>query len=273
MANLNTAVSATINYVKPFGDLVYDQTHLGPGSQELVENLDKRAVPIYDARQLEHEATLDTNGFALVPAQFDFDDYFDDAKVEMQLYPLVLDFLTAQTGASYGLLFDHTVRSTQGSADSTMRRAPVKTVHNDYTEYSGHERVRIELEKVGQLGRVNQRFVFVNLWMPIFHPVEELPLAVGDGRTFDPDDFHKLKLIYRDREGEIAGISHNPAHRWYYAPQMAPGEALLLKVFDSDTSQLVRWAPHSAFVDPTSPTNARARTSIEIRSILFFERS
>ena len=35
------------------------------------------------------------------------------------------------------------------------------------------------------------------------------------------------------REGEVMTPLHDPAHEWYYYPDMTPNEALVLKIFDS----------------------------------------
>jgi hypothetical protein len=76
-------------------------------------------------------------------------------------------------------------------------------------------------------------------------------------------------LVYRDRVGETYGVAYNPAHRWYYAPDMQPTEALLLKCFDSKTDGTARFSPHTAFVDPTTPPDAAPRESIELRTLVF----
>jgi hypothetical protein len=62
---------------------------------------------------------------------------------------------------------------------------------------------------------------------------------------------------------------HNPAHRWWYFSNMARDEAILLKFHDSDKSRAWR-TPHTAFWDTSFP-DRRARESVELRSIAFFE--
>ncbi len=49
---------------------------------------------------------------------------------------------------------------------------------------------------------------------------------------------------------------------------MRADEALLLKCFDSKTDR-ARFAPHSAFTDPTAPADAPPRESIEVRTLVF----
>jgi hypothetical protein len=67
----------------------------------------------------------------------------------------------------------------------------------------------------------------------------------------------------------VATSLYNPAHRWYYVPEMQVEEALLLKCFDSKTDGGARFAPHSAFRDPTAPSDAAPRESIEVRTLVF----
>jgi hypothetical protein len=64
-------------------------------------------------------------------------------------------------------------------------------------------------------------------------------------------------------------VTWNPAHRWYYAPEMRPDEALLLKIADTRTDVPARFMPHTSFTDPTTPPNALPRESIELRTLVF----
>jgi hypothetical protein len=50
---------------------------------------------------------------------------------------------------------------------------------------------------------------------------------------------------------------------------MMPEEALLLKCYDSATDGRTRFGPHTAFIDPTTPRDAAARESIELRALVF----
>ena len=50
---------------------------------------------------------------------------------------------------------------------------------------------------------------------------------------------------------------------------MTAEEILLLKCFDSKTDGRARFAPHTAFADPTTPAGAAPRESIELRTLVF----
>jgi len=145
-------------------------------------------------------------------------------------------------------------------------RQPVKVVHDDYTEKSSPERVRLYLpEEAGIL--LQSRYAVINVWRSIAGPVAESPLAVCDARSI--------------REGEIVptseGVKHevylfhfSPRHQWFYFPGMEKNEALLIKCFDSLDDGRARLTAHTAFDDPTSPRNAPPRESIEVRTLVFF---
>ena len=80
-----------------------------------------------------------------------------------------------------------------------------------------------------------------------------------------------VDLVYPQRRGELYYLTHGPGQRWYYAPDMQPDEAWLLKNFDSATAGTARFAAHSAFEDPTPWGQTPARESIEVRAFAFFD--
>ena len=258
-----------VNYARPGNDHVYDQTHLGPGSEQLIDSIDRRVVKVKDGR-LEHEAySLDKNGFELMNLELGFSDYENDEAIQGVLYPKVAEWLRSKLGANVVKVFDHTYRSKNRNDLSIHNRAPVKTVHNDYTSKSADYR-RLEETKL-DLELRSKRYKFVNLWIPVHHKVEESPLAMVDMRSVGREDYHPLKLVYPDRTGELAAISYNQNHQWVYFSDMEPGEVLLLKVFDSQMPTYLNGVPHSAVDDVVHKEYKNARNSIELRTIAFFE--
>jgi hypothetical protein len=230
-------------------------------------------VRIYNARPLlEEEAdapTLDREGFAFQQHETKVKNFFDDAEVQERYYPEVIDLIKSVTGAIDVQVFDHTVRAPEGKA----HRQPVHRVHNDYTIKSGVQRLNDITNDPEKLAtRLNHRFAFINAWRPITsYPVEELPLAVSDSRTMKHQDFVATDLIFNHRTGEIYYVPYKPEHQFYYFPQMHRDEVLLFKGYDSvDDGHTARLAAHTAFQDPTSPSDARPRESIEVRAVAFF---
>ena len=144
-------------------------------------------------------------------------------------------------------------RRVRGSVDRSAGtpRQPVTVVHNDYTIKSGPQRVRDLMgEEAEEL--LSHRFEIVNVWRPIRGSLRDAPLAVCDATTVAFTDFVPSDLVYRDRTGEIYRVSYNPAHRWFYVPEMQADEAILIKCYDSAPDK-ARFTAHSAFEDPTAP--------------------
>ena len=187
----------SINYVQPVGDLEYDQRYKGPGASELTQSVDTRHIDVTDIRNQANDFNLDDQGFEAVRVAFDFDDYQNDDAIREHLYPQVIEYLRDRLKASEVLIFDHTYRSTSRQDQTIHNRAPVKTVHNDYTEKSALHRMLEETEQRPELR--DRPYRLVNLWMPVGHRVEESPLAVLDINTVAADDFHRIKLVYPDR--------------------------------------------------------------------------
>src|SRR5207247_6644395 len=123
------------------------------------------------------------------------------------------------TGAAKVLIFDHTLRA----ADDATREqkqvgAPVRNVHNDYTEWSGPQRVRDLLPADEAAERLQHRFAVVQVWRPINKPVQSSPLAIADARSLSNEDLIATERRYPERVGEIYHITFNPDHRGFIFP-------------------------------------------------------
>lgn len=256
----------SVNYVSADAPLVYDQTYKGPGASELTSSVDTRTITISDMRGEQDRFSLDKNGFEIVHFSPDFDAFEDDEAIKAHLYPEVIAMLKRKLNSDDVMIFDHTYRSTTRVDKSIHNRAPVKTVHNDYTEVSAHHRMMEETKGREHLRKCS--YTLVNLWLPVHNKVESSPLAMVDITTVQTSDFQRLKLIYPDRIGEIAAITYNPKHKWFYQSDMTPDEGLLFKVFDSTFQEGMFGVPHSA-VDVVEDASGKPRTSIELRAIVF----
>ena len=111
----------------------------------------------------------------------------------------------------------------------------------------------------------------MGICLAIRNPIQADPLTICDSRSVSTDDFLTAERRYPHRVGETYRMAFNPGHEWYYFPQMRRDEALVFKVFDSDTTISGRFTPHTSFTDPTSPPDAPARESIEMRALAFFD--
>jgi hypothetical protein len=264
-------VESTLNYLaeipeKPFFYL-YEPP---PGMPTRNTVLDRRLLPIDDARDLDADASLDVAGFTLASHETAVQDLYDPASVRTRYYREVERLVADVTGATRVIAFDHNVRcAPMAERGENGAQRPVRFAHNDYTERSGPQRVRDLLPSKEAESLLQGRFAVINVWKPIRGRVEESPLAVCDARTIRADDFVTTDLRYRDRVGEIYSLRFNPGHRWFYYSRMRANEALLLKCFDSDPVR-ARFTAHAAFNDPTSPSDAPPRESIEVRTLAMF---
>ncbi len=257
-------VTATLNYLMPSAEKPARYLYDRPGLPEWTGINDARAMPIVDARGREAEFTLDRNGFAFLRAPPLERDFADEAAITGAYYDECAAIVRGATGAARVIVFDHTLRG------PSQPREPVMRVHNDYTEKSAPQRIR-DLVPDEAEALLRHRYVFINVWRPIGHPVIDIPLALCDAPSFTEDDLIMTDLIYKDRVGEIASVRYNPTHRWVYFSKMTPDEVVLIKCHDTARDGRARISFHSAFVDPSAPADAPPRQSIEIRTIAFFD--
>jgi hypothetical protein len=234
---------------------------------------EEHVLPIHDMRPIRRDASLEEAGFALITAPTEAGDLYDEAALSGVYYKEAERLIADATGASRVVVFDHTIRRREwGAEDRTpgLARQPVTRIHGDYTEVSGPQRVR-DLMGEDADALLRRRFAIINLWRPIRGPLYDAPLAVCHAGTVAPEDLVAQDLIYRDRRGEIYGLTHNPAHRWFYVPAMQRDEVLLLKCFDSARDGRARFMPHTSFQDPAAPADMPPRESIELRTLAFFD--
>ena len=266
------AVRAPINYILPTDEKPV--TYLSkPGTDTALREAAYREVEvtIRSARPEAGSLDLEREGFTLSTEASAVSDFYDDDAIEDIYSPEVERLVKQASGAAEVLVFDHTIRV----ADSTVRsergvREPVHVAHNDYTARSAPQRVRDLMPAERAEALLEHRFAVVQTWRPIAGPVQDRPLAICDAQSIDARDFVLTDLVYADRVGEVMQLSHNPGHRWFYFPEMDPGETLIFKTYDSLADGRARFTAHTAFVDPNAPADARPRQSIESRTLAFF---
>jgi hypothetical protein len=230
-----------------------------------------RPMAIRNGRPLRDEFDLEVTGFELVDHPTRVRDFFDPEELKRVYYPEVEALIKKVSGASRVVVFDHTLRSgDEAEREARLVREPVLNVHNDYTEWSGPQRVRDLLpDEAEEL--LKRRFAIIQVWRAIKQPIESNPLAIADARSLAPRDLIRAERRYPNRVGETYRVAYNPDHRWFYFPLMRRDEALVFKVFDSATDGRARFTAHSSFEDPTTPAGAPARQSIEARTLAFFD--
>ena len=264
-------VEATLNYIADTGEKIFTQTG-APGDLDVRSGgqQDPRAITIKNGRPDTAKFGLEQDGFRFVRHDTRMRDFLDEDEVRRVYYPEMEALVKAESGASRVVVFDHTLRTADDELRAARKiREVVRRVHNDYTEWSGPQRVR-DLLPAEADDLLRRRFAIVQVWRPIRHPVETFPLAICDARTLSPDDLVISERRYPNRVGQTYAIKYNPRHQWYWFPRMRREEALVFKVYDSLKDGRARWTAHTAFDDPSAPPNARPRESIEIRTLAFF---
>jgi len=231
---------------------------------------DPHRVVIRNGRPYADRFRLEREGFRFVRHDTQVGDFYDEEEIRRVYYPEMEALVKAESGALRVVVFDHTLRTADDALRETAKiRDVVRRVHNDYTEWSGPQRVRDLLPDEAET-LLRRRFAIVQVWRPIGHPVESFPLAIADAQSLSPADMVVTERRYPDRVGQTSAITYNPAHRWYWFPRMRPDEALVFKTFESAKDGRARFTAHTAFEDPATPPDARPRESIEIRTLAFF---
>src|SRR6478609_2624310 len=221
-------IDATVNYIVNNGEKLFTET-AGPGGTDVRTGgtADARRVPIHNARLHSDPFVLDREGFRFVRHDTAVADFFDEDQVRRVYYPEMEALVKTESGASRVVVFDHTLRTADDEQREARKiREVVPRVHNDYTEWSGPQRVR-DLVPGEAEDLLRRRFAIVQVWRPIRHPVETFPLAIADARSLSPDDLVISERIYPNRVGQTYAITYNPEHVWYWFPLMRRSEALV----------------------------------------------
>jgi len=268
-------VQAKIRYLLPGAEKpIYIASRGGADAAlNIGAEFEERQVTIHDARQLEPPANLDRQGFTLLPHPTRVTNFYDLEPVRAAYEAEIVELVLAASGGAEALVFDHTLRSDSRDIRGAHRsREPAHVIHNDYTDASAVKRLRDLLPTTEAEERLRCRFAIVNVWRSIRGPVLNSALACCDASTIDAADLVASERRAADRIGELQLVTWNPAHCWYYYPEMNPGEALLIKTFDSARDGRARRSIHTAFDNPLAPTDAPARESMESRLLVFFHR-
>ena len=214
-----TGVTARISYTLDTGEKLVNET-FGPnnirrrtsGAQE------QRDVDLTNGRPLLGELSLDRNGFVLVRHETAVKDFFDAEELKSLYYAEVERLIRETSGAARAVVFDHTLRSgDEAEREARLLREPVLSAHNDYTEWSGPQRVR-ELMGDEAEGLLARRFAIIQVWRAIKGPIRSNPLAIADARSIAAEDLLVAERRYPHRVGQTYRLKYSPRHRWFYFP-------------------------------------------------------
>jgi hypothetical protein len=265
-------ITAEIPYTLDTGEKLVNET-FGPNNirrRRTGGAQNPQRMTVRDGREAAGELSLERNGFVFVEHRTAVKSFFDPEEIKSVYYPEVERLIGETSGASRVVLFDHTLRSgDEDEREEKLIREPVLSAHNDYTEWSGPQRVRDLMGDEAE-ALLQRRFAIIQVWRAINKPIESNPLAIADARSVAPEDWLLAERRYPGRVGQTYRLKHNPGHRWFYFPRMQRDEAIVFKVYDSEKDGRARFTAHTSFDDPTTPPGAPPRQSIEARALAFF---
>lgn len=264
------SVTAEIPYTLDTGEKLVNET-FGPNNirRRRTGSVDPRPMRVQNGRPFASEFSLDRNGFMFVEHRTEVKDFFAE-QLESVYYPEVEQLIRKLSGAYRVVVFDHTLRSgDEAERETRLIREPVLSAHNDYTEWSGPQRVRNLLPDEAK-ALLARRFAIIQVWRAINQPIQSNPLAIADANSVAFEDLMVAERRYPNRVGQTYRLRYSPAHRWFYFPEMRRDEALVFKVYDSAKDGRARFTAHTSFDDPTTPPGAPPRQSIEARALAFF---
>ena len=226
-------VTAELNYLAPTPGkprtYAFDPPPGEPKSTALPE---PHNVPIFDARLIAGNFSLDREGFALVRHPDHRQEFLRRQGSEKRL-------LSRRRGLPAGdaegrprrHLRPHRAQARRGRRRYPGRRAaPAGDAGPCRPDrHLRANRVREHLpDEADEL--LKGRVQVINVWRPIRGPVRDAPLAMADGQTVAPDDLVASDLIYPNRSGETYSVKYNPNQRWYYIPEMTDGRGAAAEV-------------------------------------------
>ncbi|KAF2802768.1 uncharacterized protein BDZ99DRAFT_492026 [Mytilinidion resinicola] len=248
-------------------------------------------IVFHDIRRNIGRFNIDDQGFEVIeyagkiPQDGEFDS---DIWVRSSYYPAVERVLKERFGDVDVLIFDHTTANhfERGGAHPNSHGNRVYVHTPVYSALDGANRVRLHTsEEAARL--LKQRCQIINVWRPLFGPLENSPLTFCDYKTVDIDrDYLAADLIFPHYIGEQYLVKHHPNHRWHFLSNQRPEEFTLMKCWDNKPD-VARCAAtiahylqcadqkshvgvtHTSFSNPNASRNARLRESIEVRCLVF----
>ena len=269
---------ATIEYVSPGSRS--NLRYVGDGREVNTGAFEPHQVFMHNARRASAPMTLETCGFEL--ARHDSAvDFYDDARAEAAYGAEVEPLLLELTGADRAVLFGARRRHLTRSQGEVLQAA--SDVHVDYAAEDSRRLGQALLGEEGRAGMPYRRYMAVNIWRALSPPPQDRPLAICDATSVAtqsgvPNALVQVttmpareEMLSEPPEGSRNGFlfHFDPAHRWYYYPDMTTDEVVLFKLYDSLETGPWR-CPHVSFADP-SVKDAPPRESYEIRSFVYFE--
>src|SRR5919205_1189731 len=136
-------MQAEITYTRDTGEKLVNET-FGPNNirRRTSGTEERHRVEIANGREAR-DLAVDANGFVLVEHRTAVKNFLDPEELKRVYYPEVVALIRRVSGAERVVVFDHTLRSgDEAEREAKLLREPVLSAHNDYTEWSGPNRLR-----------------------------------------------------------------------------------------------------------------------------------
>ncbi len=274
MANSTVPVVANINYLGRTSErpLYFSEA---PDSKSAMR-LEPHDVPIADFRNRRNEARLSTTGFELIEHRSKVTDFNSDEQLWKVYLPEMHELIRAVTGAARTHVTPPILRWSERERHPNRENSrPGRIVHVDYSHGSFHMGAKAHVHEDPDRERwLTRRYAAFNIWRAVSPPPQDCPLAFIDRRTTREADVVEGDVVTRSGNGSESryGTSFytwNPDHRWGYFSNMTRDEVAIFLSFDS-ADRALPGTPHSAFDDPTCPTDACPRASCELRAYAYW---
>ena len=259
----------TGNGVRPY--------NFGPDPSRSLIPAETRRIAFHDLRGASPAPNLDTAGFALHRHRSAVRDFTDPAEVVSVYFGEMAQLLRDYSGASRVFLLSQYVLRSRLHAKSydagVIAESAATVAHVDYTSASVRPAARAVMRREGDRSEPDGRIVFYTLWRCITPPPQDMPLAICDLRTVEPEDLLPADAYHQPGspldKAEFYLLKHHPRHRWGYYSDMRSDELLVFKQHDTGLPG-VSGCPHAAFFDP-GVHDAAPRLSIEVRGFALLD--
>lgn len=229
-------------------------------------------VTLHDARVAG--CSLDVEGFQLVEHRSKVADLTDLAAVAEHHTAEIEELLKAVSGADHVAMFSRGIlrfSEAAGANDAHDNSHPARFVHVDMSI----DAARAARDSGAPKDRPVTRSVQYNVWRVLSPPPQDVPLGLCAYNSLSHDDLVECDAIFDPPGGAPEWsfgnylLAANPAHRWYWYPDMHVGEALVFVTSESDPARPL-FMPHGAFDNPLFPPGAPPRISLEMRGTAYW---
>ena len=146
-------------------------------------NFDPHITGINNGRKWDRPFNIDIHGFELISHRTQMINFLDTEELNSKYYEEIRSLIKHHVGAKKVHIFDHTLRTGDDEKrEEMLLREPVKRVHNDYTDWSGPERLH---------GR------------ECLHPARECPQSVDAGSSLECSVAYSWPVLLRTADSVV----------------------------------------------------------------------